>query len=299
MKRSYDETSMKKLKNTWDGNYKRLKKSFTYLQTLAEDYSSWIQIQQDADELYQNIMMTEHESPQDVINSEIALYRLIGQEVYLRKKLKHHQPDVTRIEGRPVQDRDQQYGKLISMKLRLLENKLKLEKEKLKIILNGVEREVNILKELSRRGCPYWLLQIYHYLFDLLKRFAQLFEDTKIAKKIAAVLEERDMDEKFQRIKTNRKLIYDLLNSRKVHSRMEHEEQEANERANRRLMKASEEEVLDVFVEPIYDARAWEEAVNQVRIHKVSRGGMFNKSMPIPVNIKKYAMKNIKDRWLS
>ena len=80
---------------------------------------------------------------------------------------------------------------------------------------------------------------------------------------------------------------------------MEHEEQEANERANRRLMKASEEEVLDVFVEPIYDARAWEEAVNQVRIHKVSRGGMFNKSMPIPVNIKKYAMKNIKDRWLS
>ena len=32
--------------------------------------------------------------------------------VYLRKKLKHHQPDVTRIEGRPVQDRDQQYGKL-------------------------------------------------------------------------------------------------------------------------------------------------------------------------------------------
>ena len=184
------------------------------------------------------------------------------------------------------------------MKLRLLENRIKLEREKLKIILNGIEGEVRILKKLSRRGCPYWLLEIYHYLFDLLKRFSQLFEDTKIANKIAGVLEERDLDEKFQRIRTNRKLIYDLLKSRKVHTRLEHEEKEANERANRRLMKASEEEVLDVFIEPIYNARAWEEAVNQVRINKVSRGGMFNKQMPLPVNVKKYAMKNTIDRWL-
>ena len=64
-------------------------------------------------------------------------------------------------------------------------------------------------------------------------------------------------------------------------------------------MKASEEEVLDVFVEPIYDARAWEEAVEEVRVKKISRGGMFNKQMPLPVNIKKYAMKNHHDRWLS
>ena len=121
MKRSYDERSMKKLKQSWDCNYARLKKSFTYLQTLAEDYSCWIRIQQDADELYQAVMMTEHESPQDVINNEIALYRLMEQEVFLRKKLKNHQQPVTRIEGRPSQERDNQYGKLISIKLRLLE----------------------------------------------------------------------------------------------------------------------------------------------------------------------------------
>ena len=87
MKRSYDETSMKKLKKTWDGNYKRLKKSFTYLQTLAEDYSSWIQIQQDADELYQNIMMTEHESPQDVILifQFLIFERVVGRAIQLTK----------------------------------------------------------------------------------------------------------------------------------------------------------------------------------------------------------------------
>ncbi len=94
MRRTYDETSMRKVKKTWDGLFQRLKRSFSYLQSLSEDYSTWIQIQQDADELYQTVMMTEHESPQDIINSEIALYQMMEQEVYLRKKLKRHQPYV-------------------------------------------------------------------------------------------------------------------------------------------------------------------------------------------------------------
>ena len=299
MKRSYDELSMTKLKQSWKQSYDRKRVQFLELQTLTDQYSSWLNLQSDADELYRNIIMVEHEHPHEVIRSEIALYHLMEQEAYLRKKLTRHQPDVTRIEGRPVQARDKQFGKLISMKLRLLENRLKIDKEKLRIVVKGVEREASVLRGLSSRGCPHFLLEIYHYLIDLLKRFCQLYEDTKIAAKIAGVLEQRDLEEKIDRISKNRKLIYNLLNSRKVHTRLEYEEEEANKRANRRLMKASEEEVLDVFVEPIYDARAWEEAVEEVRVKKISRGGMFNKQMPLPVNIKKYAMKNHHDRWLS
>ena len=299
MKRSYDELSMAKLKESWKRSYNRKRDQFVKLQTLTDQYSAWLNLQSDADELYKSIIMVEHEHPHEVIMSEIALYHLMEQESYLRKKLTCHQPDVTRIEGRPTQARDKQFGKLISMKLRLLENRLKIDTEKLRIVVKGVERELNILRGLSSWGCPRFLLEIYHYLIDLLKRFCQLYEDTKVATKIAGVLEQRDLEEKMDRISKNRQLIYNLLNSRKVHTRLEYEEEEANKRASRRLMKASEEEVLDVFVEPIYDARAWEEAVEEVRVRKISRGGMFNKQMPLPVNIKKYAMKNHHDRWLS
>ena len=92
------------------------------------------------------------------------------------------------------------------MKLRLLENRLKIDKEKLRIVVHGV-REASVLRGLSSQGCPHFLLEIYHYLIDLLKRFCQLYEDTKIAAKIAGVLEQRDLEEKIDRISKNRKLI--------------------------------------------------------------------------------------------
>ena len=129
---------MTKLKQSWKHGYDRKRVQFLELQTLTDQYSSWLNLQSDADELYRNIIMVEHEHPHEVIRSEIAPYHLMEQR-HTCGKINTPSARRNKDRGRPVQARDKQFGKLISMKLRLLENRLKIDKEKLRIVVHGVE----------------------------------------------------------------------------------------------------------------------------------------------------------------
>jgi hypothetical protein len=230
-------------------------KRFSSLQKLSQTYSAWIEIQQDADEVYHDIILGSHSTPKDIIEQEFALFSLLEQEAQMRKVLIANEPDHIRAGPRPAQSRDQQYGKRIAVGLRLLGNRIKLESEKLKIKIKSVDGEIQVQKKLTRHGCPHHIYESFHILNEVSKGLDSLLEKCKLSAKVASMLENRDTMERLERFKSTRKSLFDLYKSRKVHATIQIEEEEAAQRANKRLIQGTEEEVVDVLVDPIYEPR--------------------------------------------
>jgi hypothetical protein len=311
MKKTYDEKNLKRETASWVSIKIRMQTRFRALQALSSVYSAWIEIQQDADDVYQEIIMGQHNSPQTIIDLEIALHSLLDQESKFRRDLQSYQPDTTRRDPRPAQSRDQQYGAQISSGLRSLTNRLNIEAEKLKMRIKSVEAEIDGLKKLKHcKPKLRHVLQAYFMMVEVLKELDTVFDNAKVASRVAARLAERDRLERLDRIKSNRRSIFDLHRSRKVHQTIEIEESEANYRANRRLIRGTEEEVVDVLVEPISEPTEWERAIAKVRAQSspgkkrpdLGFKGLFDpgrRKMPFPVPVNQFVKPIREGRWLS